>query len=375
MAASSFLIVGGQRLVVDQTFKGSTHSIYEDDEEDYDEELERRAQLDEEDRRMREELAEQYRSSHESHIAGLRQEDADYQERRQQASKRQRYDDDYDDYAIDGADDENSSLAKKSRNLAAATSSSTTIVDETILPMSEFGADAEWYVERESTVDKEKDYVHMMDPEQRDMESLLRPGESLIPDPCFACDFLKNPKANKFYENEWLKVVEYWNHSMTMQMRWSSLGRTLYRVFTETVEQVMFKQGRITERDTLWSPYGILYHFREQCKDDAQTSRLHVRKVDRAIDVVFTNELYLRHPSSTRQVVSKEAIDKLERLARVRAALGRSVSVTTGLSSSSTSSSSSTTTGKVDATRKLYTSLAKDLQSRPNHLTPFSRYN
>ncbi len=368
---SGFVVINGQRLAYD-----------DDDDEDYEDTFdvgvevlarEKTSGCHTEERRVYDEYC---RSIYDKTVEELREEREQHEERVETTRRRQRYGDDYVGEYDDG---EESELLKKSRNAAAAASTTETTVDETFLPITDFGQDAEWYIERESTVDKEKDYVHIMNPRQRDFERLLGPGESRVPEHCFACDYLCNPLANQIYMDQWQKIVTLWQHGVVdVNMSWSSLGMHLYKVFTETIVATMVKMQSIPKDSVVWSPYGMLYHFRYECNDELITSTINARELNYTLDVIRNNELYLKHPSTGRTVVSKEALAKIHQVAQIRVALSKPM-VGVGSSSSSSSTpggSSSILAGKGNPLlKKPQAMTTRELLSRPNYTNVYSRHS
>ena len=359
---SSFVVINGERLSVDKTFKASKHLV-----EDPKAAKQRQQDADDEEERQR--YYAHCQAQHEKHIEEMRQEEEMARSRRAESSKRQRFGDDYTGELDDEHDEE---FMKKCRNAAADIVGGK--ADETLLPMSDFGQDAEWYIERESTAEKEKDFVHVMDPVQRDFESLLGEKEQRVPTECFACKYMTNVAANQLYMDQWVKVVRFWQQGFSVNMNYSSFGMDLHRVFTETVAKIMLKEGKVAEDEIVWSPYGILYHFLNHAIDPEIQTLLNVRGVDRAIQSIQTNELYLKHPSSGRVIVSKEALAKMKQAADIRLALAKPLTTPTPGGASGAASSSARADVHGAAKKQMYMASTKELVSRPNYMAPHSRH-
>ena len=357
---SEFVVINGQRLAFDSEFKGLQYNNDSDDNDVFDV-----GDEEEDDAERRRQYDAYLQAQYEKHVEELHQDEDVRAERAASIQRRrQRNGDDYE------GDYDELDATKKSR---------TTESGATLLSVSELGQDAEWFVERESTVSKEADYIHVLNPMQRDFESLLMPGENARPETCFACSYLSNPGANQVYIDQWQRIVSLWQHGVVdVNMNWSSLGMSLYKVFTETIVATMVKLQRIDEDSTVWSPYGILYHFRYHCVDGVVSSMLHLRELDHAIKVIMDHELYLRHPSSGRLIVSRDALNKIKQTAEIRSALGKPClpgsSTTAGASGSSMTSS--VLSGKGSPLLKKPASLTTlDLVNRPQFLGPYSRHS
>lgn len=370
-AASGFIVVGGKKFTIDTTYKASSHVVDEGTE------LQRQADYDRQQDEERARYLAYCQTLHEQHIEQLRQEDDEQRERRLEQRKRGRYGDDYVESAADAEDEEaNEELLKKCRNAASELAQGKT--QEVFLPPSEFGKDAEWYCERESTVEKEKDYVPVMYQPRRDIESLLDFDEDPQPKSCFGCEYLRNPGANQIYAESWEKVVRTWKAGLSVHLNYAAFGRELHTVFNEAVLPILIKQGRAKPGAEVWSPYGILYHFMEHCDDQLTRLMLLVRGVDDGIGTVINNELFIRHPTSGRLKTSKEGWKNLKTAAETRRIL--SVPLMAAMAASSPSSTTAGKSGASAATdllsaakRQLYTT--RELVGRPNYTGQHSRYN
>lgn len=370
---SNFVVINGQRLAFDDD--GDYEDTY-----DLDVETIARTKANERDTEERRQYNEYCQSMYDKHANDLQQEQEHHEERIETTKRRQRYGDDYEGELDDrGGGEEGgggeSEFTKKCRNAATASATENT---DSLLPISEFGQDAEWYVERESTVEKEKEYVHVLNPQQRDFESLLAPGESIRPETCFACSYLSNPLANQLYVDQWQKIVVFWQHGVVdVNMSWSSLGMGMYKVFTETIVATMVKTQKISKDSIVWSPYGMLYHFRYHCIDDMVNVMINLRELNYTVDIIRNNELYLRHPASGRMIVSKEALAKMKQVTEIRTALSKPIhaSMSTSSGSSSSSSSTSVLAGKGSALlKKPHLMTTMDLINRPNYTSQYSRH-
>ena len=163
--------------------------------------------------------------------------------------------------------------------------------------------DSEWGLELDSNVQKDSDYVPMMDPQIRQLRSLLTEGEKVVPESCFACKYTHNMQS--IYYKDWEAVVKLYEASITASANYRSLGLSLYELFSKTIGEKLKSIKFVDKAAEFWSPYGILYHFLYHHRDVGRHLLHFFMQLNDMKELIISNDIRRFHPNSARQIIKE----------------------------------------------------------------------
>ncbi len=228
--------------------------------------------------------------------------------------------------------------------------------------------DSDWGLEVESAVLSEKDHVRVMEQSQKDILSLMRPGEEVNPRSCFACMFMHNESS--IYKKDWDAVVTYFETALTMGVNYRDLGESLYAIFEQTVVATLKSNEAIDRGCTYWSPYGILYHFLNHHNDLKQHMRHNFLRANAVVHSILRNGTYTVNPASGREVIHEKSLKTLMMAAQISLLFFKAYQ-----SSSSSSTSTLPTVDSLNKAKQVYMPPAKTLTSKPNFAPTHTQFH
>lgn len=161
-----------------------------------------------------------------------------------------------------------------------------------------------------------EEFTHIRDDFAVDMESLLKPGEPLIPVKCWACTMTESNSPFAVLEKVWQDFQKSVREAMATVGSIRYMGQQLYEIFHNDVVIVVRKStdpdvayeilGKPDEE--VWSAYCIMHHFLVHAMDPETFQWLLIKRYQGLLHKQLTNSVVLRHRHSGREKVDPKGM-------------------------------------------------------------------
>lgn len=162
----------------------------------------------------------------------------------------------------------------------------------------------------------DREYCFARDDFAVDMESLLRPGEPLIPEKCWACTMTESNSPFAVLETVWLEFLKAVKDAMSRIGSIRYMGQQLYEIFHRDVVIVVREStdpnvayeilGKPDEE--VWSAYCIMHHFLVHAMDPETLQWVLIKRYGTILHNQLTNGTIVQYKSSGRKVADPKGL-------------------------------------------------------------------
>ncbi len=226
--------------------------------------------------------------------------------------------------------------------------------------------DAGWGIETNSAC-KDEQFIHMMEPRFRDLLSLRKNDDEIVPNKCFACDFIFSDDIadDIVYVNQWGAIVQLYRNMMCNGQSYTRMGNSLYKMFERTIVKQFHADGGTKTAEQLWSPYGIMYHFLWHHRELGMHVWVQFIRLSELFDTVMCSSAYSYHPETGRIAPTLKDLKRVDIAARMVDRHARLVKATDMIGISAPSTSAAKTIDVLDKVKKVLAPPGKRLVQKP----------
>lgn len=181
-----------------------------------------------------------------------------------------------------------------------------------------YSMDGDWNEEDKDTPDS---FAFTRDPFVEDLEQLLREGEPIIPESCWACRVVNDNSPYAVFKSVWAEFMGAVEDLMSTGATIKDMGIQLYTLFHKhivvKVRDISNGQCEVTgnfDDEEIWSAYSIMHHFLVHSVTPERLQWVLIKRYQGLMNIQFRGGVVKYHKQSGRRLVDQKGLDSINNI-------------------------------------------------------------